>query len=52
MAMVVCFHAASEGAGSSPFKEAPNSQILSYPFFLIHSLLIDLQRDATVGMPQ
>jgi hypothetical protein len=33
------------------FKETPNSQILSYPFFLTHSLLVDLQRDAAIGMP-
>jgi len=41
-----------KGAESSPSKETPNSQVLSYPFFLSYNLLVDLERDATVGMPQ
>jgi hypothetical protein len=50
MAMIAAFMEPPRVLRRAPFKETPNSQILSYPFFLTDSLLVDLQSDATIGM--
>jgi hypothetical protein len=36
----------------NPFKQTAYGQALSYPFFGAHSLLVHLQSDPGIGVPQ